>query len=925
MHSERSYRSRSRTPAVEDSSSRWSSGHNNSEQERYWHRIPNDSRESSVAQTRPLGRNLRTPTRPSRPSTSSADTPSDLRIGDLTVENVTKNLPSTYSKYTTGPFSIKSDKASTVSGLKPPGYEFQSQYIVPDVPEETEIKYSRSAEYNSPRNTTNNDFPYNLQSSSSNVKLQMSSSSKRNSEYLNVDVGNTEFLIPKNNNLSLVKSNAEPMPYVPQRGKPVHLMLPPTQAFVQKTSQNNIIMTTNVATSSTVHSKNVPAPILPNQFTTLTPNFVPNKTVVTQNSQLIYHEMVHSVDGKSYIHSVPNVLSGSQGTTQASSLYQNLMVVDPYGHTSCVYNPPLINPQTTITFSQTVSSAEKKAIVTKKEDPNKTLVMEIGPNLCSDSQTSTLDSCDEYARSGSAQSKNDDKDDDRVSTPGMKKGLKILSNIKVEVPVQHHKSMLNTIVDLTGTNDVDYKDIQYPATSIQDVDVSSNDTDKAIDCTMHHKTSREKCSSSFSVIKNIGKPPECSKEAPSKLIIKNDVDNLDSSSGLDLICNEKPSVSPCSELSENGDNAIDHTPLPIKTDVENLTIKKEVLKKSEKMIPKAYWTHALRSNDTYIKKHKKVLKIKNCKYPSQKSSKLDDVNVQPSCSGVSANLDDHHGIRVRKLESKVDECNISKGTLDANTEEQSMEIEPVAHSSFNQSSSFVPGDLKIKVEAINSNEMFNSEDNDADAGHKELTPLQSMRPSNVMAYNNMSDNFSEGPSHKELLDLETSKRQFANIMSENYFGDNGYSDYFTADRAESFDNNRDSAPMSKDYKKGESGMYSWNEMPQKESFTTNFIHDSYKIADNLPCSNFQIGTSGTLDRVEFGGDQEIDVDGDMCEQDSKLDVLSESRSESEIGLDICSDEKMPPRGELSGQESNGDMDTAWPGVCIVFISKFTYS
>lgn len=932
VHSERSYRSRPRTPATEENSGQWGSIQNNLEHDRYWRRTPNRTP-------------TRTPSRCTKPTLSHNDTPSDLRMSDLTVDSLPNNYTYTPTAISsTNNFSMKVDKPSQTYIPSGPVSDFDQHYIYfQDNSEDTEMKYSRSAEYSATNNPTSGVFAYNLSTQPPAVRLQTSllpTTAKRNDDYVNI-TNRGDFLIQKPNNIALVKTNIGSLQYITPGVKPVHVMLPAAQAFVPKTPQTSILMTGNITSTQSVQNKTA-TPVLSNQFSQLTSStFSPSKTVVTQNSQLIYREMVHNIDGKPYLSGVPTVLNSHDNmgnVTQSGSIYQNVMVVDPYGNTSCVYAPQTVLPQTTMasTFNHSISAAaikKKDLNITSKED-QKTLLLEITPSLPNQSQasisvvdTSTTNIDNDKVNSTKSKEVSPEEPTDKVEHQSrMKKGLKILSNIKVEVPVQHHKSMLNTIVDLTGNNDIEPISSQnQPATSEKSALELDKNKHQASESVEQSSSNSEHSSNSntFSVIKNVGNPSVNKETVKSNAENKiNDVECTDSCPVPDLICNEKPSISPCSELSENGDNSVEHVSILAKTSKSNEKDNKMLdTVNSEQTTSKANWKPSLKLNNLYVKKHKKVLEIKNHRVTTPSSSKTEAMNTMPSCSRIpetyipkkEQNPDEDSGISGKelKLNSSIIVDNLDKASssnnFDADTEEQSMDIEPDAYSSFNPSSNFRMIDISQIKNEVNSN----------DTSDKHLMPLESIRPINVISYGSLSENFDDDSNQRELLDLEVSSKnkQFVTMINENYFGDNIYADYFTPDRMESFNPNRDSVGFSKDAQEGEErpdGLYIWNDHSQKDTFVLpNFVHESYKIAENASCSTYTMNTDGVLEDVELGGgDGEIDG----CEQDSKLDVLSESRSESEVALNICADEKMPPRGELSGQESNGDMDTPWTEV-----------
>lgn len=921
MHSERSYRSRSRTPATDD---RWNNSHRANETDRYWRRTPSRGSKSSQILTN-----------------SRNGTP-DIRIGDINFENNLNNA----SQYPGSSYPIKSDKTQQAYANTPPVPEFEQPYVYyqDSNGDDKEIKYSRSAEYNPLENNTS-VFTHKARSLTPGVKLQTTLlpavPGRRNDNLVKV--------LPKPNNI-LVKTNMGGVQYIAPNGKPMHVMVPTTPSFVQKNVQNSMIMASGMPGTTMVETKAM-APSLPtSQFNQLTSStFTPGTTVV-QNSQFIYREMVHNIDGKRLISCVPSVLSRENVTNvaQGTSMYQNLMVVDRLRNAPCMYSAPqpVIPKPAPSMYTDSISHMPSSTTThidkapSHSNDANKTLIIEVGPIVPPTTQceAATITHHNITTQTDIDLTKPNTIDlhsIEKCETPGSSKGLKILSNIKVEVPVQHHKNMLNTVMDLTGPNESDYPIRPVtPEKILPDLD----DNNQSDECTQPSISSSDSAAShTFSVIKNVGNPPSY-KDTSTKSSVgsdnKMDTDFSDSCPVLDLICNEKPSISPCSELSESGENSTDRTSISTSASprLHLQTTTKESKDKKTSSKQKPYRHNTLRLNNIFVKKHKKILQIKNAKQLATSStSSQSDAEPRPSSStcrspeNYSMNkLNDkseakektrNHQPKERKTVERItenDDDEHGNNDFDADTEEQSMDIEPVAPSSLKSSDQFTTSIdvVQVKEEVNTSNEESN--ENSENSANCELAPLETLRPINVITYGNMPPgDFDEESNHKELLELEASKNnKFVSMMNENYFGDNIYADYFTPDRVEAFDAERASS-FAKEGPKDPMYMWGAGEPSHKESefVLPNFIHESYKIAD-----------SSGVDYSDIGSREEhVDVEVDGSERDSKADVLSESRSEGEAPMNICADERMPPRGELSGQESNGDMESPWGGVSITFI------
>lgn len=941
-HSERSYRSRSRTPATDDG--RWAGSHRNNENDRYWRRTPSRNK--------------------STPLSSRNGTP-DIRVASISFENENNQ---TNSDQCSDVFTVKSDKTQQIFGStgQLSGSDDGQRYpFYPEQHEDMEIKYSRSSEYSAHNGNPTSIFSYNMPSMPAPKQATVTPTmSKRANQRDFVKI------LPKGSNILLKTNVSSGVQYIAPTANQLHVMVPTTPQFVQKNVQNNMILTGNLTTAQ-MHNPKVMAPPMTNQFNQLTSGtFTPGTTVVTQNSQIIYREMVHNLDGKPFVSRIPAVVGSVENVTnvaQSSAMYQNLMVVDQFGNTSCMYTTPqqlVTKPRNPTVFSETRNPTvfseprnptvfsepcnstvfseprnttvySENAFMQKVADKSgpktsdKTLLIEVSPisdtpaagsSFQTPAKSNLINKKMEPKRNMTPVPPSESREQECTqmadTTPGPNKGLKILSNIKVEVPVQHHKNMLNTIMDLTGSGDSGYTARPVsPEQILPDLDDNNHTMD---DSTQPSTSSADSIgSNSFCVIKNTS---NASEEDSSKSESKIDSEFSDSCPVPDLICNEKPSISPCSELSEHGDNSTDRVITPKSEPIH--TYQRSVINNSapdnKHLSP---YNNPLKLNSTFAKKQKKVLQIKNAKYPSGSSNSSTLSQPEPIASSSRAKSPEEfemskihqHQSKTASTKSgtlltvsieKIDEAEKRNNEFDANTEEQSMDIEPSTPSNVNHSPPCITSvDIVQVKEEVNSSNDFS---NEADKSGIELAPMATLRPINVISCAAEED-FDDNSSHRELLELEASSKnkQFVSMMNENYFGDNIYADYFTPDRVEAFEAEKESH-YSKDSNRD--GMYIWGEPSQRESefVLPNFIHESYKIAEN------------GVDYSDMGAEEHVD----RCERDSKVDLLSESRSESEAPLNICADERMPPRGELSGQESNGDMESPWSGVRACLLLQF---
>ncbi|XP_050677839.1 uncharacterized protein LOC126974402 isoform X2 [Leptidea sinapis] len=930
--SEGSYRSR--TPLTDDSV-RWSTSRRSTDSG-YWPRTPSRNKSAS--------------------SNVSSNCNPELQSGASHFENNLINNSAEFSDCEVK--SVKSSNAFTPNVHLTTDYNQQYPFYS-ETPDESEVKYSRSTDYNVTDNG-NQIFTYNVPIVG-NMKLPP------RIVPANATRGNNNFIkfIPKSNNM-MVKNIGG-----------VRYMAPSVKPYSMMFSGNSM-------GSDILSPKNLSQPI-DGQFNQMAhEGIAPNATSVTQNSQIIYREMVHSVDGKPYISNVPQMLNGNDNAAQNSSMYQNMMVIDQFGNTSCMYNTP---PSNSMTKAEPVSNESNKTLIIEVSPMSATDEKYIKPEILNNPTTTVSDKL-------------------HTSLPSSCKGLKILSNIKVEVPVKHHKYMVNTVMDLTESDELSYvQRTPSPENSLLDLEEKKEIPKLTDDCAQPCTSSNDSLiTNSLSVIKNVGKLH------PEDVSIKEDKmedEFSDSCPVPDLICNEKPSISPCSELLENSENSMDQitstkpdpsikidskdeltssleikidskdeltSSLEIKIDSKDeLTSSLELLAGNNKLdhyspdtssdfktkseiyesgldaedltsgsssrlsvspspdpsIPESSRQNStlksesprssinlnlqeerkvrnppkprnipLSLNNIFVKKHKKILKIKNKKFASKVVQPKQE--PQPSSSNtvpveiffdssVVKKSEDTEDIK-EDINKTEDICN--KNEVDADTEEQSMDIEPVAPSTISHDDKSNKMDILHIKEEVNTSYEFSCE---VDRCNNDDAPFDTIRPINVITYGNIpADKFDDHSDHEELLDSETTKRnkQFVNMMSENYFGDNIYADYFTPDHVEAFDADKESNDS-------ERPDDVWGEPSQKrnEFVLPNLIDNSYKI----PYST----------KVHYDGNESERKIECSEEPDNKDDILSESRSEGEPPLNICADEHMPPRGELSGQESNGDMESPW--------------
>lgn len=212
LHSERSYRSRSRTPAADD---KWNGSQRSGEHERYWRRTPS-----------------RTPKSNASTNISRNGTP-DMKMA----ESLTFDSGSTSGQNSLSSYVLKQDKLQQTFQNGPMSdFEPTSGYYQ-DAQDDREIKFSRSTEYNA-MDSGNGVFTYNVPTPGAGLRYPTHSSlisnipSRKGSGFVKI--------VQKPNNI-YVKTDAGNMQYLPG-AKPMHVMVPGPQTFVQKNMQNNLMI-----------------------------------------------------------------------------------------------------------------------------------------------------------------------------------------------------------------------------------------------------------------------------------------------------------------------------------------------------------------------------------------------------------------------------------------------------------------------------------------------------------------------------------------------------------------------------------------------------------------------------------------------------------------------------------------------------------
>lgn len=186
-------------------------------------------------------------------------------------------------------------------------------------------------------------------------------------------------------------------------------------------------------------------------------------------------------------------------------------------------------------------------------------------------------------------------------------------------------------------------------------------------------------------------------------------------------------------------------------------------------------------------------------------------------------------------------------------------------------------------------------------------------PSSSVANLNDLSSFSDLKSIASTPDVESkaneNNKQILSLMDNSYINENSYSATFSNEK--SFDTSENVHKVESHTRDG------WNGVTQKEEFGfTNFMQYSQNLYEKIDgCSDEAVQTNViNKDYTEL-----------LCPRDNYTAHKDKSSFFNTLGKEKCTmsaaealniqtDEQMPPRGELSEQESSGDMDAPWAGV-----------
>lgn len=600
--------------------------------------------------------------------------------------------------------------------------------------------------------------------------------------------------------------------------------------------------------------------------------------------------------------------------------------------------------------------------------------------------------------------------------------VKILSNVKVELPIQH----IPDIIDLTSSSEHQKKtspDITTPGLNEDEsilpdfVDaelchsysqtrfsVRSSFPNKSIINNSCLETSQEEVQpkqpttvNTFSVIKNIGNPNNLYKEN----VPHNEDPKLDDNCVIpDLTCNEKPSISPCSDLTNDSNEGM----------YERLCTLSDTASTSAKLPPVQQSRFPISGMSTarknlFVKKPKKVLSIKS----KSNSNSLDnpssskDFSIEVSkvtdpddgVSQISKKSSDSIPEEIGRLDGFFKELDkqkkVSAEDIDAPSESWEKSTLPAECGSLDisvdEDSRTCDVDMKEQSMDIDTDCIVRTYNNDfrncilektdslkgvddncttgaerlmESASQKNFTELETMRPVNVIAFGSIlaSNTPSESSTNTTFIDVEKcstvdyststkEKQELDSLIRESYLRENVYTEYFSAhkesyshgeteEHAESNSEQKvEVCIVDEEEEEKKQDYISWETQQKEEYGFSNFMDCNYgqgmyqKLEDakeTKALERAEVDQRSQFSSADTCGGEHNDYAELICPRDSYLDQEQDHKGAflaamgsggvgtgSEVdALNIRTDERMPPRGELSEQESSGD--TPWAGV-----------
>lgn len=825
-----------------------------------------------------------------------------------------------------------------------------------------------------------------------------------------------------------MKSSAPPaLQYVNSGPKPVHFVLPVSQSFIQS-GHKNIVISTALPGVSQTQCKNVLRPIFTSQFSSQSSPSSPNPM-----AQM----------------GIPNAKAQEGLPSQNPVMYQNLMVFNPFANT--LYPQPTGAPEeqsTTRCYSNatldttilksTCSKAPHCRITQHSEHSSvvhvqnlQSVGLEVNnsldelPSVSDEHLLSNATHMEEVIHNSEIMLDQGDSTNDNSSKSDR---VKILSNVKVELPIQH----IPDIIDLTSAGDQQKKtcpDITTPGLN-QDESILPD----FVDAELCHSYSQNRFSvrtsfpnksiinnscieisqpllqeevqpkqpttvNTFSVIKNIGNPNNLYKEN----MPQNEDPKMEDNCAIpDLTCNEKPSISPCSDLTNDSNEGI----------YERLCTLSNTASTSTKLPPVQQSRFPISSMTTarknlFVKKPKKVISIKSKSNSnsldnpsSSKNFSLEISKVTDPDDGVSQiskkssdsipeeigrldgffkELDKQKKVSAEDIDIDAPSESWEKSTLpaecgsldisvdedsrscdnDVDMKEQSMDIDTdCIVRTYNNDFRNCILEKTDSLKGVDDNCTLGAERLMESASQKNFTELETMRPVNVIAFGSIlaSNAPSESSTNTTFIDVEKSstvdystttkeKQELDSLIRESYLRENVYTEYFSAhkesyshgeteEQAESNSEQKvEVCTVDEEEEEKKQEYISWETQQKEEYGFSNFMDCNYeqgmyqKLEDakeTKALERAEVDQRSQFSSADACGGEHNDYAELICPRDSYLEQDHKGAFLAAMGsggvdtgnevdaLNIRTDERMPPRGELSEQESSGD--TPWAGV-----------
>ncbi|XP_077290057.1 uncharacterized protein LOC143913888 isoform X1 [Arctopsyche grandis] len=352
----------------------------------------------------------------------------------------------------------------------------------------------------------------------------------------------------------------------------------------------------------------------------------------------------------------------------------------------------------------------------------------------------------------------------------------------------------------------------------------------------------------------------------------------------------------------------------------------------------------------YTKKTKKILPLKSLK-DRIKVANPSKQDASSTISSQQAAIDDRENFHPTNFMKDFDEMKLDKNAESPKPHTSQSELEVVNNNSNNSNVSDKDSQIFAELSSSSSHPIYSSDKNlennldnvpmTCDVGdarnffpsienmkneiaEEPFSKLEAMRPGNVITFGNVAmptpivanlkdlSSFPDFPkSSTSEVESKTNEnnKQILSLMDNSYINENSYSATFSNEK--SFD-------TPENLQKVEShNRDEWNGVAQKEEFAfTNFMQYSQNLYEKIDDCLDEAGQANVLNK---------DYTELLCPPDNYTAHADKSSFFNSLGKEKCTmsaaealniqtDEQMPPRGELSEQESSGDMDAPWAGM-----------